>query len=558
MRTFVCVAVLLFAMWAQAAEPGPQSSAFANSLVFGSFSIRANAEAEAARLKARFLHDVHVYPIDTSQGTRYRVATGILGPADMQTVSRSAQSQGIAFWRQYVSGLEGQMKLSNEASAQPLADRDSASANEHGAAADPSSSTAVVSSKLVATIPTVPQSSPSTAATRQKNADFIQSTLDFDVGLQTRGYAQKGADGQDQLDLSASGRLKYHREWDDGLRSVTITPFFRYDQSDSERTHFDIRELFWSGVGDEWEFHVGARQIFWGVTEFNHLVDIINQTDLVENIDGEDKLGQPMVQVSLTRDFGLLEFFLLTGFRERTFPGPDGRLRLPVPIDTDRPIYESAAGNKRVDAAARWSKTFGPTEVGVYHFSGTNRDPQFVPEIQPGGELVLRPMYNVIDQTGVEALTILGDWALKLEMITRSGDGDRYEAFTTGFERTFVGLFGGRSDVGLVLEYMFDERGELATNTPLENDVAFGTRLRLNDVDDSQALFGLIWDVETQEYMLSLEASRRLGNTWTLFLEGRAFSGADEVDPNDYFNAQNKSGFLQRDDFIQLELTRYF
>jgi hypothetical protein len=50
-------------------------------------------------------------------------------------------------------------------------------------------------------------------------------------------------------------------------------------------------------------------------------VDIINQTDLVENIDGEDKLGQPMVHFSYFGDWGVVDFFLLPYLRERTYPG---------------------------------------------------------------------------------------------------------------------------------------------------------------------------------------------------------------------------------------------
>ena len=42
---------------------------------------------------------------------------------------------------------------------------------------------------------------------------------------------------------------------------------------------------------------VGAAKVFWGTAESRHLVDIINQTDAVEDIDEEDKLGQPMVKV---------------------------------------------------------------------------------------------------------------------------------------------------------------------------------------------------------------------------------------------------------------------
>jgi hypothetical protein len=383
---------------------------------------------------------------------------------------------------------------------------------------------------------------------------------DLDLGLQTRTYPERGFAGQGRFQPSASLRVEYHRAWDD-RSSLTFTPFVRLDGEDDERTHADVRELFWTRVGGDWEVHVGARQIFWGVTEFNHLVDIVNQTDLVENIDGEDKLGQPMVQLSLVRDWGILDLFAMSGFRERTFPGEDGRLRSVLPVATDRARYASGAGRGRLDGAVRWSHHVGPVSFGVHHFSGTSRDPRFVPEVHDG-ELALVPEYHVIDQTGLDAQAIFGDWAWKLETLTRSGHGDRYHAYTAGFERTLVGFLGSRSDLGLVVEYMYDERDEDAFDTLFEHDVAFGTRWRANDLADTTALAGIIRDVHTDEYVLSLEASRRLGASWLVVLEGRIFGGASALDPGAgpavLLGDDIKSRALQDDDFVQLELTRFF
>ncbi len=101
------------------------------------------------------------------------------------------------------------------------------------------------------------------------------------------------------------------------------------------------RELSWQLVSRSWELRIGVRKVFWGVAESQQLVDIINQTDLVENVDGEDKLGQPMVNIALIRSWGTVDFFLLPWFRERTFPGQVGRLRFAQPVDTDNPAYES-------------------------------------------------------------------------------------------------------------------------------------------------------------------------------------------------------------------------
>ena len=89
---------------------------------------------------------------------------------------------------------------------------------------------------------------------------------------------------------------------DDEGRSFNLSSFFRYVSADPRRTHVDLREayvLMFGELGEnEWELRFGVDRVFWGVTESNHLVDIVNQTDLVEHPDGEAKLGQPMAHIT--------------------------------------------------------------------------------------------------------------------------------------------------------------------------------------------------------------------------------------------------------------------
>lgn len=509
------------------------------SLVFGSFSSPENAANWAARVSLLLNTPIEVESLRNAQGVWYRVVTTAASETTLNAVRRAADSHKLTYWR--LTRLPG----SPDVVAETLP----------GKSKPPPGP--------VRHAPPVRAREPEPIAHQPgKDAADTNSQLDFDLGLQTRTYRVEGFNGQSRFQPSLSAQLDYYRTWDKERQSLTFAPYIRYDAEDSERSHFDVRELFWSQVGNDWDLHVGVRQVFWGVTEFHHLVDILNQTDLVENIDGEDKLGQPMVHLSLVRDWGILDIFALPGFRERTFPGQDGRLRTVPMVDGDHPIYESGARNTRVDGAIRWSHNLGPFEFGIYHFTGTSREPQLVPWGLTSGEIVLRPRYPVIDQTGLEALAVLGDWALKLEVITRSGFGPRYAAFNVGFEKTLVGVMGTRTDLGLVAEYMFDDRDDEAFNTVFEHDLAFGTRWSMNDIADTQALLGVVWDVKTEEYFFSMEASRRLGETWTLLLEGRVFGGADEPDSNallqSLFDADNKTASLQRDDFIQLELTKYF
>ena len=119
------------------------------------------------------------------------------------------------------------------------------------------------------------------------------------LGTEFRYFTQDPRDPrQHDENFSLVFEPEYYHEWDKGTQSLAFVPFFRLDQHDNERTHFDIRELNWTKVAENWELRLGLRKVFWGVTEFQHLVDIINQTDLVENIDTEDKLGQPMINLA--------------------------------------------------------------------------------------------------------------------------------------------------------------------------------------------------------------------------------------------------------------------
>ncbi len=183
--------------------------------------------------------------------------------------------------------------------------------------------------------------------------------------------------------------------------------------------------------------------MFWGVTESRHLVDVINQTDLVEDIDQEDKLGQPMINFNLQRDFGRFELYLLPWFRERTFPGPNGRFRAPLPVDDGRPNYESSAEQSHLDFAFRYSHYIGNVDIGAYVFEGTSREPRF--SIAPEGDRLL-PVYDQMTQVGVDLQYTRDAWLWKFEAIGRDTRSDSFLAAVGGFEYTFYGVRDSAAD----------------------------------------------------------------------------------------------------------------
>lgn len=344
---------------------------------------------------------------------------------------------------------------------------------------------------------------------------------------------------------SLAFRPEYTLEWNDGYESINFTGFLRIDRDDP-RTHWDIRELYYQKAKDNWELSIGAKKIYWGVAESNHLVDVINQTDAVESFDGEDKLGQPMVQFTwITDSYGTFDFFYLPYHRKRTFAGEAGRLRFPAVIDKDDLSYESGAEEWRQDFAFRWSYFIGAFDIGLSHFYGNGREPLFTFDNQGG----INAFYPVIHQTGVDIQITHNAFLWKLESIYRNADAQDFIAFVGGLEYTFSNIDGNGLDIGLLGEYLYDERDELAL-TALQNDIFFGSRIAFNDVQDTSILIGGIADLESSSKIFSLEASRRIGSSWTAEIEARIFSS---IDPNEFI----LSNFSQ-DSFLRFSVSKFF
>ena len=347
-------------------------------------------------------------------------------------------------------------------------------------------------------------------------------------------------------------------ETEDRTHQLVFIPFGRLDTQDKERSHVDLREAYYRYNADGgWSVTAGLAKVFWGRTESRHLVDIINQTDAVEDIDEEDKLGQPMVNLTWLSDLGTFDFFVMSGFRDRTFPGAKGRLRFDLVVDTEEPIFERDNRRGAVDYAARYSHYIGAWDFGVSFFHGTSREPRLA--IAPGG-VTLRPVYDLITQGSIDLQYTQDAWLWKLEALVREGHGETFAALVAGFEYTVYQLFGSSFDLGLLAEYQYDGRDEgfvlepfgLASAAPLttaNNDVFAGARLAFNDVQDTSILAGAVMDADDQSAGVFIEGSRRFGQNWIGELEARVFQNADPGNP--IFTFRN-------DDFITFRLTRYF
>ncbi len=343
--------------------------------------------------------------------------------------------------------------------------------------------------------------------------------------------------GQRPQDISFWGEAEWGVDLADRSR-FSVKPFFRYDTSDDRRTHWDLREAFWQKEFQDFRLRVGVARVFWGTLESAHLVDIINQVDQVEAPDisslTEYRLGQPMVHLSLPRSWGTIDAFYLPYSRERTFPGQHGRLRSRIAIDTDDTQFENSLGHWYPSFAVRYSHSISNLDFGVYYFHGTSRDPSFkvlTPIQLPvvgGPQPTVVPVYQVINQGGIDASYTRGPWQFKFEGLVREGFNnfggkeETYVAGGIGGEYTFKSFFDTGADVGVLAEFLWDSRGRRST-TLFENDMFVGVRVNLNDKDDTRALLGYIQDVKDSDKIIYFGASRRITDAMRIDLQARFF-----------------------------------
>lgn len=369
------------------------------------------------------------------------------------------------------------------------------------------------------------------------------------VALELQSFGE-AAQFDEQFDdnLTFSFKPKLDGEWNNGDDLWSLELFLRADNEDAGREHADVREALWLHVAGDNEWRLGVNTMFWGVTESQHLVDVINQIDQVEGIDGEDKLGQPMIHLKRYQDWGVIDLLVLPGFRERTFQQREGRLRTPLVVDTDQADYESSREDSHIDYALRFSQTYGDLDLGVSWFKGTSREPLLLPGLDDKGAPVLIPFYEQMAQLGVDAQLISEDWIWRLEFIHRAAESNDYSAYTAGFEYTFYGIMQTAVDLGMLLEYSADDRPEGEAGA-FDNDVFLGTRFAFNDAQSSEILAGFVIDTENGSRTFRVEGNRRFGTSWKGTLELQTFSSIDDDDV--------LAAFAQ-DDFVLLEMAYYF
>jgi hypothetical protein len=330
-------------------------------------------------------------------------------------------------------------------------------------------------------------------------------------------------------------------------QTFTLTGFGRVDTATAARTHVDVREAKYEGRFGAFDMTLGLDRRFWGQLEAGHLVDVINQIDTLEDVDGEDKLGQPLAELKWSGRQASFAIIALPYFRDRLFPQSPDRPNAPSLV-TGKAMRSGTSNHWTPDFAARGTLTAGPVDIALHYFNGLNRAPRLVP--MPGG---LAPVYDRMSQVGGDVLAVFGPVRLKAEGYYRSLRNDKmltapnHGGFGVGADYNMAGVFGA-GDVNLLAEFYHDTGGKQAT-TIFDSDVFVGVRYTGNDISSTEVLGGLLFDTRRSSKLLTIEASRRIAAAFKLSLDVRLPLGVAADDP---------LSLLRDDGFVQLKAQFHF
>ena len=323
---------------------------------------------------------------------------------------------------------------------------------------------------------------------------------------------------------------------------ITISAIARYDEKDSERRYIDFQKLKYEQYFENYTFKIGNEIIFWGVNESFNIIDIINQSNLAEDMTGTKKLGQPLLSLAYDNNYGTIDLYLMPYFIERQFPSKNGRPRLALEVDQDSITYESSSKEQKLDFALRYSMVYDDYDIGIAHFHGNNRAPQL--NINPS-TLKFNPHYTILSQTSLDIQATKGAWLYKLEALSAKDGNERHLGVAGGFEYTFYGIKDSQSDLGLVIEYSFDDRNSY----PFNNDSVAALRWTKNDINSTSLLAGMFIDMRGNSNRFIAEYEQRINNNVKLFIDA-TFNGS--IDSQDFTYA------FEEDSVFSIKLARYF
>ena len=144
-------------------------------------------------------------------------------------------------------------------------------------------------------------------------------------------------------------------------------------------------------------------------------------------------------------------------------------------------------------------------------------NPRFLLGGPPAADTPLIPYYEQIRQFGLDAQLTTEPWLYKMEAIWRGGarnllgQEEEYGAVVVALERTLYALFGSRTDLTVLAEWLYDGRGRRSPGV-WANDLYIAGFLAFNDLRETEFVAGVRVDLRHDASALNVELKRRLSD----------------------------------------------
>ncbi|MCW8093452.1 hypothetical protein [Alteromonas sp. ASW11-130] len=326
---------------------------------------------------------------------------------------------------------------------------------------------------------------------------------DFNADLATNGryyFEEKSEAVSDQLSggIRVEAKLKY------ALEKLTFNGeiFTNWDSMDNARRYTDIRKANVYFSNSKITLGAGVDTFFWGVSESINVVNVLNQSDLRESLDGKVKLGQTFISMSHPFSNGEFSIYFLPEFRPIDFPE---RPAFGLPV-SEKNVYEN--NEKEGGFATRALFYFSDYEFAVSYFEGTRRSPILIPQVNLKE---LLPYYIQTKNVLLDGVYLADDFTLKLE--AKFGK-ERESAFTTsniGIEYPSYILEDYIDEIIFIAEYVFDDRG-ITAETHGQNDIFIGAKFDFGETNQGNIRFLYSYDLDNKGQYLELNYQYRLSD----------------------------------------------
>jgi len=341
--------------------------------------------------------------------------------------------------------------------------------------------------------------------------------LNFSASVATfgEGYIHN-SDTKDKqrVDIRGDFKTKFINNNEDFEAIVDVE--YLYDKSDESRRYIQIDEAKVKYLDEYFDITLGKMILFWGALEVYNIADTFNQSNTLKGSFSSNKLGE----VALKADyyFENSEFNTVVKFynQDLIYPYEKSPFYMPFNVVTPdkKPTY--------------YFKYSGSTD------SDYPIDYAFI--LQYGYDNQLKISYPLYTPTqsyyqSIKLSTynniVLDSLLLKFEgSYTRVDDDALSDYIQSGFGGEYkIEDIAFGSSLDLILEYY---RYDTNDNTKLsaidlfrvyQNDIFGGARLSFNNKDDSSFLFGIVGDLEYDEYSISAKFESSFYDDYSIKIE---------------------------------------